>query len=125
MGFWLFLFLVVLILGGGWFYRRLLDIEKEIRTEMAEEEALAEPPQESPPAEPELVQSPPPATGKMAPQARVLEFVAETPGLLQTELYGRMPEMSRRNLQQLLRRMEDEGLLRREKERGSYRLYPG
>jgi len=124
MGFWLFLILVILILAGGWFYRRLLDIEQDIRREMAEEQ-VATADRDDVPAEEETPEnrSQEPAEAPDVEQ-RILDIVSAESGLLQTDLYDRFAGLPRRKLQQLLRSMEGDGRLRREKEKGSYRLYP-
>ncbi|ORJ59065.1 hypothetical protein [Geothermobacter hydrogeniphilus] len=124
MGFWLFLILVILILAGGWFYRRLLDIEQDIRREMAEEQVAAAERGEVAAAEEasEIRSQEPPEEADV--EQRIQDIVSAEPGLLQTDLYDRFAELPRRKLQQLLRSMEGDGRLRREKEKGSYRLYP-
>jgi len=124
MGFWLFLILVILILAGGWFYRRLLDIEQDIRREMAEEQVANADRDEVPAAEetPENRSQEPPEVSDV--EQRILDIVSAESGLLQTDLYDRFAGLPHRKLQQLLRSMEGDGRLRREKEKGSYRLYP-
>ncbi|PNU20904.1 hypothetical protein C2E25_04760 [Geothermobacter hydrogeniphilus] len=124
MGFWLFLILVILILAGGWFYRRLLDIERDIRREMAEEQGAVANRGEVPTLEeaPEIRSQEPPEMADV--ERRIQDIVSAESGLLQTELYDRIADLPRRKLQQLLRSMEGEGRLRREKEKGRYRLYP-
>jgi len=134
MGFWSFLILVILILAGAWFYRRLQEIEKDLRHEM-EADAVATPANQGQQAVVEEDEGPPKGAaadseddaGEINPSdltGRVSALVAAGPGIRQTEFYDHMPDISRKALQDLLRNMERDGLLRREKDRGSYKLYP-
>ncbi len=132
MGFWSFLILVVLILAGAWFYRRLQDLEKDLRREMEADAAAGRtektvvgngdvlPPNGSTvsPVDEPVAREPEDLAG------RVSDLVAAEPGMRQTDFYNHMPDVPRKALQELLRNMEHEGGLRREKDRGSYKLYP-
>jgi len=107
--------------GGYYCYRRLQGMEQEIRDEQ----------KKSPdPPEPEEIKSG--SAGDSGGQERAivsslatqLVFLAQAePGILQTELYRRFPGENRRTLQELLRQLADEGRLRREKVKSSFRIY--
>lgn len=117
-----------------WGYRQLRALEVQIRREIEEENAPSPPPP-SP--------SPPPPSSTLqvreAPEAReekdersplnlaaerLLRLVRERPGMLQTEVYAQLPEIDRRFLQEQLRSLAQDGRVRREKERGTYRVFP-
>ena len=110
---WIALLLLVGVVAAGYYgYRRLRQLEQEIRREIAAAETETETGQDSgTPDEPDqgLVE-------------RVQQQVRERAGLLQTELYELFPGEGRRALQELLRRLEREGTLVRTKEGGTYRL---
>ena len=55
---------------------------------------------------------------------RILQKVMENPGLLQTKLYKKFPREKRKNLQAVLLQLDNEKVLRREKNGNSYRLFP-
>jgi len=48
----------------------------------------------------------------------------KNPGLLQTEMYKHFPHEKRKNLQGILLQLDNEKVLRREKDGNSYRLFP-
>ncbi|MCF6179083.1 MAG: FAD-binding protein [Geopsychrobacter sp.] len=54
----------------------------------------------------------------------LLATVRETPGLTQLELYRHFADRDRRELQKMLRELDRQGRLRREKKGSSYRLFP-
>lgn len=106
--------------GGYYCYRRLREIEGEIRAEEKQ-------PASSPAAAPS---SSPPGTaaaGEMGEKPlgdRLAEAVAKEPGILQTELYRRFSGENRRTLQDEIRRLVDSGTLRRQKDKNTYRVFP-
>jgi uncharacterized membrane protein len=57
-------------------------------------------------------------------ERRVLEPVLESPGLTQVELRGRS-DFSKAKVSQTVSELEDRGLLYREKQGRTYRIYPG
>jgi len=57
-------------------------------------------------------------------ERRVLEPVLETPGLTQVELRGRS-DFSKAKVSQTVSELEDRGLLYRERQGRTYRIYPG
>jgi hypothetical protein len=115
--------------AGYYGYRRLQLIEEEIRSDITAASA-------KPAAEVEVV--PPVAAVKKkgfeklkrtsktggSLDHRLREAVKKEPGILQTALYGRFPDVKERVLQQALLKMDREGTLRRTREKGSYALYP-
>ena len=121
-----FLILAAFVAVGFYVYRRLGEIEREIR---AEQQAMAEsspPPQKEAPATEtvEKPQAPAAPEQEAGPVERVLAMVEAEPGLKQTELYARLEDLDRRELQKLLRDLDQQGRLRREKQGSSYRLHP-
>jgi uncharacterized membrane protein len=57
-------------------------------------------------------------------ERRVLEPVLKTPGLTQVELRGRS-DFSKAKVSQTVSELEDRGLLYRERQGRTYRVYPG
>ena len=105
--------------GGYLAFRKLQEMEDEIRDEIAARESRqAEP--SSQPSQPSPAAEKSPAT----PEGRVLELIRERPGLLQTEVYSAMPDVDRKQLQELLLRFDRAGRIRRVKEKSTYRLFP-
>ncbi len=144
--------LMVGIGAAGYFiFRKLSELEKEIRRELKEGETEEEtegkesvsglkkfPGSQPVENKPEIAESPP-VPGEMDEKEdegndtslqdvmifEILEGVKERPGILQTEFYDLIPEENRRRLQDILLQMDREGLLRREREGRTYRLYTG
>ena len=54
----------------------------------------------------------------------ILAEVTKQPGIKQTELYLFFAATNKKQLQQLIKEMADNGVLRREKQASSYLLYP-
>jgi len=105
--------------GGYLAFRKLQEMEDEIRDEIAARESRqAEPSSQPSPPSPAAEKSPAP------PEGRVLELIRERPGLLQTEVYSAMPDVDRKQLQELLLRLDRAGRIRRVKEKSTYRLFP-
>ncbi len=121
-----FILLLIALIGAGYYvYQRLLAIEREIR---ADQKALAteEPaPVVSGPTE---VQAVPDVSKEQSSEDglvdRIKQAVEDSPGMTQTELYERFSSEDRRDLQKLLRQLDQQAQLRREKKGSSYRLYP-
>lgn len=147
----MFWIVVLLLLAGAgfFFYQKMMAIEQEIRAEQ-EEESVAETEKpaetEEPPVAEEKVEKveeetsdPPvvtPEVEKMAAKAEpvddkeltledeILAAVQNLPGIKQTELYSSFSDVSKKQLQQLFKEMDDSGKLKREKKGSSYLLYP-
>lgn len=128
--YWFFILLLLALIGFGYYvYQRLIEVEKEIR---ADQRALAEEvdtqsPVQSPspvpePQEESIIKVAVAGTDDLT--GRILGQVKEAPGLSQADLYGQFPDEDRRDLQKLLRKLDQQKQLRREKKGNSYRLYP-
>ncbi len=126
----MFWFVVFLLMVGAAFYmyQRLKTIESEIRDEQFGEQGAVTPSKEDPPkpAVAEARKDQAPQEAEPAPETEDDEIVAlvrRSPGMKQTELYGQLPGQSPKQLQQVLRKMAEDGVIRREKVGSSYRLY--
>lgn len=101
-------------------YRKLRLMEDEIRAEIATGEPAGDRQGET-----EVKASAGDAAEGLSPEERIRTLVAEEPGILQTELYRLLGTEKKRPLQDLLREMDREGHLKRVREKGTYRLFPG
>ena len=130
MNLFFILLLLALIASGYYIYQRLLKVEREIR---ADQRALVDE-DDSPGIEPDA-ETAAPEPGPVVDETdapleevglkgRIMLAVEGSPGLAQTELYAKLPDEDRRELQKLLRELDQAGSLRREKKGSSYRLYP-
>lgn len=127
MNLFFMLLLLALIVGGYYVYQRLLTIERDIRADQrssAEEDVSASAKESGEEASPGHATTTGAADVQETLSAQVLRLVREHPGFVQPELYVRFGEDKRRELQKLLRELDQQGLLRREKKGNSYRLYP-
>lgn len=140
----MFWFIVLLLLAGAgfYFYQKMMDIEREIRAEQdtgqasAGVSAAAEP--EPEPAEADNSDSTlvTPEVDKMAAKVvpvadasfcledEILAAVENLPGIKQTELYSSFADVNKKQLQQLLKELDEAGKLKREKKGSSYLIYP-
>ena len=75
-------------------------------------------------AGPPFARQPSPLTFLPEDEQRVLEPVLESPGLTQVELRGRS-DFSKAKVSQAISELEDRGLIYREKQGRTYRIYPG
>ncbi len=126
MNFFFILLLLALIAAGYYVYKRLLKIEHEIRASRpslaGEEDRPATKPDKGPVAPvPEAAEDHVPFGAGLKEQ--IMLAVEASPGLAQAEIYEKFPEADRRELQKLLRKLDQSGQLRREKKGSSYRLY--
>ena len=134
----MFWFIVLLlILGAGfYFYQKLMVIEREIRAEQendlfAQQESkspeVVDEVQDSvlqPASEPQKVTNKPAVLqGDDALDVMLLEQIRQQPGIKQTELYSLFPDAGKKQLQQLLKEMNDTGRINREKQGSSYLLF--
>ena len=142
----MFWFIVVLLLAGAgfYFYQKMMEIEREIRTEQevgqvvtqvttaapaekpeaVKEEEVADPPVVTPEVEKMAAKATPVADEDMSLEGEILEAVNNLPGVKQTELYSSFSDVSKKQLQTLLKELDDAGKLKREKKGSSYLLYP-
>jgi len=126
--FWFVLLLIVL--GGGfYFYQRMLALEQEIRAEQEREKELqarqvnqdtAAAPQKNEPA-PANAAADNPAT-EIAGNP-ILDFVCAHPGVVQADLYADIPQLNKKQAQQMIRELVDAGKIRRERLGSSFKLY--
>lgn len=129
MNLFFILLLIAFIVAGYYIYQRLLKVEREIR---ADQRALVD--EDDSVIEPDVVPVPPKSVLKVADSDALLEAVGlkeqitsvveGSPGLAQVEIYDKFPDENRRELQKLLRQLDQGGQLRREKKGSSYRIYP-
>ena len=123
MNLFFILLLLALIAGGVYVYQRLVTIEREIRAEQGSENQAETAPEVKPEAPPRPEPVPVAAVNETM-DSRIMRLIEETPGLSQTELYEEFADTERRDIQKLLREMDQQGRLRREKKGNSYRLHP-
>ena len=135
----MFWFVLLLILMGGafYFYQRMRALEQQIRADQALEKerqqsqqqkanvpgssAVSEASEKSAPVvEPESTTSGGQSVDSRQP---VISAIQSQPGVLQTDIYGQLPQLSKRQVQQLIRQLTDEGKIRRERSGSSYQLY--
>ncbi len=140
--FW-FVVLLLVVGAGFYFYQKLTAIEREIRAEQAAEKARAaasssavveaKKPAADLAAEPELVavereptiaETPVPAEATSF-EDEILAAVNNLPGIKQTELSAGFPDVEKKRFQQTIKKLADDGSVRREKEGSSYLLFPG
>lgn len=128
--YWFFILLLLALIGFGYYvYQRLIEIEREIRADQRAlvDEADTPAPDQSPspvpePQEESIIKVAVAGTDGLT--GRILGQVKETPGLSQADLYAHFPDEDRRDLQKLLRKLDQQKELRREKKGNSYQLYP-
>jgi hypothetical protein len=141
----MFWFIVILLLAGAgfYFYQKLMTIEQEIRAEQEADQATEQPaaaPAQTAPvtAQQETSDSPivtpeveklaakvaPVADASLSLEDEILAAVKNLPGVKQTELYGSFSDVSKKQLQQLIKDLADNGQMKREKKGNSYLLYP-
>lgn len=133
--FW-FLLLLVLLGGGFYFYQRMRAIEQEIRAEQVQEKERQQSKQETdshrlPTASEENELSPfePLTVAAVGAEGLgadnpVLVVIQGEPGIVQSELYSRFPEVNKKQLQQMIKRLADDGQIRRQPFKSSYQLFP-
>lgn len=135
MGWFGFLLLLAVIAGGIYFYQKLQAIEQEIRREQNLQQT-----QEKPEPLPKVVRAEvaPPIfkeqveletmeedSGEpLSLEESLLKVINDLPGLLQTELYALFPGEEKKRLQGLLLQFDRDGVIRREKKKNSYRVFP-
>ena len=140
----MFWFIVLLLLAGAgfYFYQKLMVIEREIRadqdaekaaeqsgpvvatTPVAAQETTDDPVIVTPEVEKMTSRAAPVADTDMSLEDEVLAAVANLPGIKQTELYASFTDVDKKQLQQMLKELDDAGKIRREKKGSSYLLYP-
>jgi len=121
-------FVVVAGTAAGCYYgyRKLQQVEADIRAELKAKGLDAEQEQTPPAAETKptavvktAVEKPP---VEQQLEGRILAQVKAAPGMLQTELYKQFSEDERKAVQAALLTMDKAGFLKRTKEKSTYRL---
>ena len=128
--FW-FIVLLLFVGAGFYFYQKMMAIEREIR---AEQEAgkdhivAVSAPEKT--TENTIFDSVGSSSVDVADiveptsmEDAVIAEVTKQPGLKQTELYPVFTDISKKQLQKLIKDMTDRGVLKREKQGSSYLLY--
>lgn len=127
--FW-FVLLLILLGGGFYFYQRLVALEREIRAEQEREKELQAKlvnqeaavatvdEKESSPAD-EAADNP---VGEVA-ENPILRLVCAHPGVIQADLYVDVPQLNKKQAQQMIRELVDAGKIRRERMGSSFKLY--
>lgn len=130
--FWIVL-LLILLGGGFYFYQRLTDLEREIRAEQEreKEQQASQGSGETSAAAPLEKESAQPAAQTVAtvdPAAEVVEnpilrLICAQPGVVQTDIYVNLPQLNKKQAQQMIRELVDAGKIRRERLGSSFKLY--
>jgi len=123
VGFWM----VAIAAGvGGYFAcRGLKTMEEEIRDEIAGREAATGVEEGS--SQEDSALPPGPAatpTPVVTLESQVLNLIRTRPGRLQVDLYRDLSQVNRKELQELLLRLDRAGKVRRVKEKSTYKLFP-
>lgn len=131
MGFGFFVVVAGAAAGCYYGYRKLQQIEEDIRGEL-QAKGLAAEQEEAPPVAGEKPVTPVAVTPIKKPEEkasvvgsleeRILAEVKANPGMLQTELYKRFSDSERKALQAALLKMDKAGSLKRSKQKSTYRL---
>ena len=140
----MFWFVLLLLLAGAgfYFYQKMMGIEREIRAEQeagqVSSEVAATPVPIPKPVQEEVSDSEivtpevdkmtakvvPVADASLSLEDEILAAIENLPGVKQTELYSSFADISKKQLQQMLKDLADSGKLKREKKGSSYLLYP-
>jgi hypothetical protein len=127
--FW-FVLLLILLGGGFYFYQRLVALEQEIRAEQEREKELQAKlvNQEAAVAVAHDKESVPADAAADNPVAEVvdnpiLRLVCAHPGVVQADLYADVPQLNKKQAQQMIRELVDAGKIRRERMGSSFKLY--
>ncbi len=109
--------------GGYLAFRRLREMETEIRGEIAGRQKKTKSSGET------ARGTAPPQGTRPEPVAvtldsQVLSLIRSRPGRLQTDIYRELSQVDRKVLQELMLRLDRAGLIRRVKEGSTYKLFP-
>jgi hypothetical protein len=109
----------------GWFaFRELKLMESEILRDIeAKNAATAEPRDDGDKNEPARNVVTP--VTDISLDGQLMRLISAQPGLVQTDLYSRISGFNRKQIQQSLLEMDRQGVIRRERLKGSYRIFPG
>lgn len=139
----MFWFIILLLIVGGCFYlyQKMVVIEEEIRAgqdivkkpaaksfheAQAKDEVveIVSPPVVTLEVEGMAAKAEPVADDALSLEDEIFSAVENLPGIKQTELYDSFSDINKKRLQQLLKEMDDEGKIKREKKGSSYLLFP-
>jgi CHASE3 domain sensor protein len=145
----MFWFIVLLLLAGAgfYFYQKMMAIEREIRAEQEAAQAAdivaaktteaetsagkaeqptetIDPPVVTPEVESMAAKAEPVVDESLSLEDEVIAAVNNLPGVKQSELYNSFGDVSKNQLQKLIKELADSGKLKREKKGSSYLLYP-
>ena len=106
--------------GGYLAFRRLREMETEIRGEIAGRQKKTKSSGET-----ARGTAPPQGTRpELTLDSQVLSLIRSRPGRLQTDIYRELSQVDRKVLQELMLRLDRAGLIRRVKEGSTYKLFP-
>jgi len=130
--FW-FIVLLLVVGAGFYFYQKLISIEREIHAEQEAYSVALQKAEKTPEEVPEAKDPDPENTPTaVIPEQDELTSLAEMicaevnkqRGIKQTDLYPLFSATNKKQLQRLIKKLADNGRLRREKQGNSYLLYP-
>lgn len=132
--FW-FVLLLILLGGGFYFYQRMTALEQEIRAEQLREKEQHQAAQGSDekaviaPLEEQAAPSPRRSDASVAPavaeeENSVLRLICVQPGVVQAGIYVDLPQLNKKQVQQIIRELVAAGKIRRERLGSSFKLYP-
>lgn len=122
---WFGLLVLAALAVVGWFVFRELkmmetDILRDIETKNAATAQSRDDSDETPSTQGEVS-----AVVDGSLDGQLARLISERPGLIQTEIYPQFSGLNRKQIQQALLELDRRGVVRREKHRGSYRIFPG
>ncbi len=128
--FWFVLLLILLGLGF-YFYQRMVALEQEIRADQAREKEQQQTDQRSEepapfkeasaPRTPESAAPVEPAAGVV--ENPILRLICSQPGVVQSAVYAELPQLNKKQAQQMIRELVDAGKIKRERLGRSFKLY--
>jgi len=129
--FW-FVLLLILLGGGFYFYQRMISLEQEIRAEQEREKVqqASQGEVETSVAASHENESAQPAVAAAATDGSegevdnpIVRLIDEKPGVVQSDVYADLPQLNKKQVQQMIRELVDEGKIRRERLGSSFKLY--
>jgi len=129
--FW-FVLLLILLGGGFYFYQRMVALEQEIRAEQEREKVQqasqgGEETSVAVPLENESAQSAVAVAATDGFEGEVdhpiLRLIDAKPGVVQSDIYAELPQLNKKQVQQIIRELVDAGKIRREPLGSSFKLY--
>ncbi|HKI50548.1 MAG TPA: hypothetical protein VJ995_00605 [Geothermobacteraceae bacterium] len=124
MGWFGLLVLVALVVFGWFAFRELKLMETDILRDIEAKNAAAAQSRDDSDEAPST-QGEASAGADPSLDGQLARLISERPGLVQTEIYSQLSGLNRKHIQQALLELDRRGVVRREKHRGSYRVFPG